>query len=59
MESFDPNSTRIFTSKKGESGSPTAADQGVTGRAAALETGSIIDNFTIEKVLGIGSLNIT
>ena len=58
MESFDPNSTRIFTSKKGESGSPTAADQGVTGRAAALETGSIIDNFTIEKVLGIGGFGI-
>jgi serine/threonine protein kinase len=58
VESFDPNSTRIFTSKKGESGSPTAADQGVTGRAAALETGSIIDNFTIEKVLGIGGFGI-
>lgn|GEM_PF-1658393 len=58
MESFDPNSTRIFTSRKGESGSPTAADQGVTGRAAALETGSIIDNFTIEKVLGIGGFGI-
>ena len=58
MESFDPNSTRIFTSKKGESGSPTAADQGVAGRAAALETGSIIDNFTIEKVLGIGGFGI-
>jgi len=58
VESFDPNSTRIFTSRKGESGSPTAADQGVTGRAAALETGSIIDNFTIEKVLGIGGFGI-
>ena len=54
MESFDPNSTRIFTARKGESGSPTAA----TGRAAALETGSIIDNFTIEKVLGIGGFGI-
>ncbi len=58
MESFDPNSTRIFTSRKGESGSPTAADQGVTGRAAALETGRVIDNFTIEKVLGIGGFGI-
>ena len=58
MESFDPNSTRIFTSKKGESGSPTAADQGVTGRAAALETGSLHHNFTIEKVLGIGGFGI-
>lgn len=58
MESFDPDSTRIFTSKKGESGLPKTADQGVTGRAAVLETGSVIDNFTIEKVLGIGGFGI-
>ena len=58
MESFDPDSTRIFTSKKGESGLPKTADQGVAGRAAALETGSIIDNFTIQKVLGNGGFGI-
>jgi serine/threonine protein kinase len=58
VESFDPDSTRIFTSKKGESGLPKTADQGVTGRAAVLETGSVIDNFTIEKVLGIGGFGI-
>ena len=58
VESFDPDSTRIFTSKKGESGLPKTADQGVAGRAAALETGSIIDNFTIQKVLGNGGFGI-
>lgn len=56
MEDFDPNSTQIFTRKTDKDSTTTG--QAVAGRDAALAEGSVIDNFTIIKVLGIGGFGI-